>query len=105
MGVNHRGGNKDVLEATNGFNHVEQLLFDMVMVYVKFMDRTGTPVKASRVKREMSSLAKYIFTKYHPLRRTQFEGEEKYFSRMLENYVSAKRTGLIHGGVGFRVRS
>lgn len=73
--------------------------------HIQFMDRTGSPVKASRVKQEMASLARYIFTKYHPLRRTQFEAEQKYFSRMLENYVSAKRTGLVHGGVGFRVRS
>lgn len=99
-----QGGATRVLDATTGHDQVEQLLFDVVMVYVKSMDRNGTSVKASRMKRELASLTKYIFTKYHPLKRSQFEGEQKYVAQMLSNYVSAKRTGTIHGGVGYRVR-
>ena len=77
---------------------------DFLLLNIQFLDRTGAAVKAKRVKREVASLAKYIFLTYNPLRRQQFEGEEQYFSRMLDNYVSAKRAGTIHGGVGYRVR-
>merc|ERR1712154_700638 len=77
------------------FDQVEQLLFEMVMVYVKFMEQSGVSVTPKKVKKQVSSLAKYVYTKYHPLRRQKFEGEEMYFSRMLNNYVSAKRFGVI----------
>merc|ERR550525_594165 len=93
-----------VLDATVAFDQVEQLLFEMVMVYVKFMEQSGVSVTPNKVKKQVSSLAKYIYTKYHPLRRQKFEGEEMYFSQMLNNYVSAKRVGVIHGGVGYRLR-
>jgi len=93
-----------VLDATVRFDQVEQLLFEMVMVYVNFMEQSGVSVTPKKVRKQVASLAKYIYTKYHPLRRQKFEGEEMYFSRMLNNYVSAKRSGVIHGGVGYRLR-
>jgi len=93
-----------VLDATSNLQQIQQLLSGMVTAYLKNENGGRVRLKPYVIQSHTEKLANYILSKYNPVKRHKFEGDSKYFSRMLRNYVTAKRNGLISGGVGFRSR-
>ena len=61
-------------------------------------------MKGAKIKIMVYEVCEYIWMKYNPVKRDLFESEENYFAQMVENWITAKRCGLMSDGVGFRTR-
>jgi len=79
-------GSKTVSEKANNEQLIVKLLSDVVIVYVKYLDRTRDPLTTKQVKPHVERAAKWIFEKYHEIERLQFETDTNYFSNILEAY-------------------
>jgi len=79
-------GSKTVVDKANDEHLILKLLTDIVIVYVKYLDRNREPLTTKEVKPHVEAAAKWIFEKYHELDRNLFENDKNYFSSMLEAY-------------------
>ena len=57
----------------------------------QYLDRQKPPLSTKRVKPYVLSAAAFVFEKYHPLRRSEFENGKTYFAEMLQEYVEVQR--------------
>jgi hypothetical protein len=83
-------GQKQVCSATQDKEQIIKLLCDCVIVYVKYLDRQRAPLQTKKVRPHVEEISQFIFERYHPLQRNEFELDKTYFASMLENYVQSK---------------
>jgi len=79
-------GLKTICDKANDEQLILKLLSDIVIVYVKYLDRNRDPLTTKQVKHHVEPVAKWIFEKYHTIERLQFETDKNYFSNILEAY-------------------
>ena len=82
-------GKSQVLDRTESVEHITRLLCDCVMVYIKDpgMNYQYDPGWPKNVKWFVLPAAAFMFDKYHPLQRSEFENGKTYFAEMLQDYV------------------
>ena len=81
---------KLVLDNTSCIKHINALLADCLIVYIKYLCRDQTALKAKPTQQYLKNIAIYIYDKYHPLNKYQFERNMYYFSSMINQYIKVE---------------
>eukprot|EP01084_Bolivina_argentea_P223487 378121_1 len=80
-------GRKQVCDETQNEKHINKLLCDWIIVYVKYLDRKKAPLNTKKVRPYVENISHYIYEKYHPIKRDTFENDKGYFADMVEEYT------------------
>ena len=81
---------KRVCDSTQSRRHINRLLCDLVIVYIKYLDRDRKPLPSATVRPHKEPVAQFIHLNYHSIQRGRFENDTEYFPQMLDEYVQSQ---------------
>ena len=81
---------KRVCDSTQSRRHINKLISDCVIVYIKYLDRDRKPLPSVTVRPHVEPVAQFIHLNYHSIQQGRFENERAYFPQMLMEYVQSQ---------------